>query len=213
MPSRRTTPHRCSRLVIYTLAIFVAGGITRRTAAIVRGLPNLVGQLPQGRRVLSTDQEADGEDNLRTLEHNYRDLRRQLEATGNTHGANDFYFGEMEARRRRLPRTSPRRWLLELYRLVSGYGTSAWPALLVWQLAVIAATELLLVGGVDITEDRAYTWSEVWRFTLEGSLSLFRPTNAPLLSISETMIMIAMRILGPVLLALAALAVRNQTKR
>ena len=179
-----------------------------------KAVPPWVFRLPQGRRILKADLCAEGSSpDLHTLERNYRDLRRQLEASGNTHGANDFYFGEMEARRRRLPRASPRRWLLWLYRVSSGYGTMAWPTIVWWQIIVVVATFLLLLNGIDITEDRSYSWSEVWRFALEGSLSLFRPTTAPLLSLPETIIMVILRILGPVLLALAAIAVRNQTKR
>jgi len=175
--------------------------------------PSWTTGLAAGRRALPTESTASSTTELQTLERNYRDLRRQLEADGNTHGANDFYFGEMEARRRQLPLRSPRRWLLETYRMVSGYGTSIWPAIVTWQVLVLVATRLLLVGGINITEDRSYQRGEVWRFALEGSLSLFRPTNAPLLSVPETIIMVALRILGPLLLALAAISVRNQTKR
>jgi hypothetical protein len=150
---------------------------------------------------------------LAILERNYRDLRRQLEATSNTHGANDFYAGEMEARRRQLPLLSGQRWILELYRAVSFYGTRVIRAVVAWQVLVLAGAALLLANGISIEADRSYRKVEVWRFALEGSLSFFRPTTAPLLSISETLIMIGLRILGPVMLALAALAVRNQTKR
>ncbi len=167
-----------------------------------------------GRRRLAADHGRLGFVELQDLEGNYRDLRRQLEATGNTHGANDFYYGEMEARRRQLRWSSPIRWLLESYRAISGYGTRAGPAVIAWGAVTGAATRLLLVNGIDITEPGEHlSRSEVLRFAVDGSLSLFRPTEGPYLSVPETMIMVALRILGPLLLALAAIAVRNHTRR
>ena len=167
-----------------------------------------------GRRRLAADTGRLTSSDLAVLEGNYRDLRRQLEASGNTHGANDFYYGEMEARRRQLAWFSHYRRILGIYRWVSGYGTRAWTAVASWVLLTLGATRLLLINGVDIGDTPAkHTWGEVWRFVLDGSLSFFRSTSAPLLSTSETLIMVTVRVLGPVLLALSAIAVRNQTKR
>ncbi|MGW2569400.1 pentapeptide repeat-containing protein, partial [Streptomyces sp. NPDC001537] len=53
----------------------------------------------------------------------YRQLRKALEDSKFEPGAGDFYYGEMEMRRRDSRQTSPaERWLLHVYWLVSGYG-------------------------------------------------------------------------------------------
>ena len=166
----------------------------------------------RGRRVIYGDLRSSQPDSV--LERNYRDLRRQLESGGNVHGGGDFYYGEMAARRRQAPWFSAGYWILTVYWLVSGYGTRAWTAVASWFLLTIAGTRLLLIGGVSLRDpDEELAGMEVWRFVLEASLSFFRPTNAPLLSVPETLIILVVRILGPVLFGMAGLAVRNQVKR
>ncbi len=167
-----------------------------------------------GRRVLAADTDDVGSEELHTLERNYSDLRRQLEASGRTHEANDLYYGEMRARQRALPTNSPERWMLAAYRLISAYGTRALPALLAWVLMTVVAADLLRINGVDITEPgEAVSFREAWQFTSQAAYSIFRPTGAPDLSYFESALMLCVRFSGPVLLALAALAVRNRVRR
>lgn len=209
-----TAPFRIGRHLDLSSTEWGDHDLTTITIADTKTLPQSKSLLGPHRRRLANDRRGASATEVAVLERNYRDLRRQLEATGNTHGANDFYYGEMEARRRQLTISDPRRWLLELYRMVSGYGTSPWRPIVTWQLLVLAAGRLLLIGGVDVGDKPlVHSKLQVWRFALDGSLSFFRPTAAPLLTIPETLIMVSLRILGPVLLALAAIAVRNQTKR
>jgi hypothetical protein len=69
----------------------------------------------------------------------YRGLRKGLEDTKNEPAAADFYYGEMEMRRRASHEVE--RGLLTLYWAVSGYGLRAWRAIaaLLVLLAVSAA--------------------------------------------------------------------------
>ena len=63
------------------------------------------------------------------LEGLYRQLRAGLEASGARPAAADFFYGEMEARRNRIPRPSfkwSEWWLLSIYKFTSGYGVRPW---------------------------------------------------------------------------------------
>jgi hypothetical protein len=82
------------------------------------------------------------------LEAAYRGLRAGLEEAKAAPAAADFYFGEMEARRRRAPLISRDRPLLFLYRWVGGYGVRALPPLL-WLVVLLVGTWLLLWHGHD----------------------------------------------------------------
>lgn len=77
----------------------------------------------------------------------YRQLRKALEDGKNEPGAGDFYYGEMEMRRRRRAKdtSTTERWLLHTYWLVSGYGLRATRAL-GWLLAAVIATITLMMG-------------------------------------------------------------------
>jgi len=148
------------------------------------------------------------------LERNYRDLRRSLEAAGNHSAASDFFYGEMQARRRQLKGLGPERMLLSTYHLISEHGTRAWRSLVSWFLLSLVASDMLLLNGLDLIADGEYvSRSQAWKFVLAASTSIFRPQSAPYLSSAETVIATAVRILGPALLAIAAIAIRHRTKR
>ncbi|MFF2132437.1 pentapeptide repeat-containing protein [Streptomyces olivochromogenes] len=79
----------------------------------------------------------------------YRQLRKAFEDGKNEPGAADFYYGEMEMRRRdrrRDGRGTPRteRWLLHMYWALSGYGLRASRAFC-WLTVTAAATVLALM--------------------------------------------------------------------
>jgi len=86
----------------------------------------------------------DKKDPLPDLENSYRNIRFSLEANKDFGLANDFFIGEMDAKRNQLP------WLkrelfsvLALYRLISNYGTSPIRCL-VWFLIVVICHTLII---------------------------------------------------------------------
>lgn len=80
----------------------------------------------------------------------YRQLRTSFEGCGNAPGADDFYYGEMEARRHDPETPWGERVLLHAYWLVSGYALRATRAL-GFLVAAMAATllALMLLGLPD----------------------------------------------------------------
>ena len=149
----------------------------------------------------------------------YRALRKSREDGKDQSGAGDFYYGEMEMRRRCgatepkegsralfVPR--PERCIIWLYWLVSGYGLRASRA-----LAALALTLTLLAVPLDewgFRPDRSY--GRALLFAVESTIS---PLRAPAvhLTASGEVLQIALRLAGPLLLGLAALALRNRVKR
>ncbi|MFF2549101.1 pentapeptide repeat-containing protein [Kitasatospora sp. NPDC058063] len=74
----------------------------------------------------------------------YQQLRKAFEEAGNEPDAADFYYGEMEMRRRDAQRPRAERRLLGVYWLTSGYGLRASRALS-WLLVAMGATLALMV--------------------------------------------------------------------
>ncbi|MCX5215374.1 hypothetical protein OG689_40055, partial [Kitasatospora sp. NBC_00240] len=172
----------------------------------------------------------------------YQQVRRAFEEAGNEPDAADFYYGEMEMRRldRRRPRAERR--LLGAYWLVSGYGLRASRAL-AWLLAAMAASLLLLVlfglpddtpdprstgtyaaGSVRLTTrtpepvltlpwERRVTGARVGRAALVVVNSVVFRSGGQNLTLPGAVVEMASRIGEPVLLGLAALAVRSRVKR
>jgi hypothetical protein len=159
----------------------------------------------------------------------YRSLRKALEDSKDEPGAADFYYGEMEMRRLASKPISVERWLLALYRLVSGYGLRAWRAIASLAVVVGVASACFIRGDNPVIP---WEWvrtaspeptpvidpdSAVWplAFAAQETIALFRPTGARGVTLVGfgVVVDIVVRILGPVLLALAVLAIRNRTKR
>jgi len=166
----------------------------------------------------------------------YRLLRKAFEDNKNEPGAADFYYGEMEMRR--LSSLRIERWLLTAYWLLSGYGLRATRALVSLIVALCLATVLFATIGFASSVRTEYRpiapaspgqaavyeqvtvpgprpgWSTAASYSLEGATSLLRPTQLlqPLTPAGEG-VQIALRLLGPLLLGLAILAIRNRVKR
>lgn len=150
----------------------------------------------------------------------YRALRKAREEDKDQAGAGDLYYGEMEMRRRTsLPARGERgrvrarsdRAILTAYWVVCGYGLKASRALLALLTIIIAASFGLQAWG--FTPDASYTRALV--YSIESTSSLFRVPNAPGLELTYAGegIQIALRILGPLLIGLALLALRARVKR
>jgi uncharacterized protein YjbI with pentapeptide repeats len=171
----------------------------------------------------------------REVSATYRSLRKALEDNKDEPGAADFYYGEMEMRRRAADRWSVERWLLTAYWLVSGYGLRAWRALTALLVVIGVAgwcftndawahkatttspTEVNLQTGKIISEPPAEEGLSIlraWLFAAQETVALIRP-GAPGVTLTGVghVVDLIVRILGPVLLALAVLAIRNRTKR
>ncbi|MFF2821178.1 pentapeptide repeat-containing protein [Kitasatospora cineracea] len=172
----------------------------------------------------------------------YQRLRKAFEEAGNTPDAADFYYGEMEMRRHDRSRPRAERRLLWLYWLASGYGLRASRALS-WLVAAMGVTLLAMmllglpndspnpettgtytagtVKTVTKTPDPSLTLPWRKRLTVDraekGALvvvnSVVFRSSGQNLTLPGTVIEMASRIGEPVLLGLAALAVRSRVKR
>jgi uncharacterized protein YjbI with pentapeptide repeats len=140
----------------------------------------------------------------------YRRLRKGLEDSKNAPGANAFYYGEMELRRRHTA-PLPERVILWLYWLFSGYGLRASRALVA--LAVTIAVGAILLDLWGFQTDRPYNgYGRALLFSLESSISLLRAPQAKL-SAGGHVTQIVLRLAGPLFFGLALLALRGRVKR
>lgn len=165
----------------------------------------------------------------------YRSLRKALEDNKDEAGAADFYYGEMEMRRLAAPRFSVERWLLTAYWAVSGYGLRAWRAV-VGLVAVIGMAGLLfsfeclaretttsVIDNVNLqdgnvnyvtSDEHGLAWWQATLFAAKETVGLFRTNQTGITLVGVGNIVdLTVRILGPALIAVAVLAIRNRTKR
>ncbi len=138
----------------------------------------------------------------------YRALRKGREDIKDEPGAADFYYGEMEMRRRAARPVE--RVVLTAYWLVSGYGLRAWRAI-VWLAGITAALAVAfhLVGFVHPPKPDTY-WTS-WLYAFRATLSLTDPEVT--LTAWGKFLQAVLRLTGPVLLGLAILALRGRVKR
>lgn len=141
----------------------------------------------------------------------YRDLRKAQEDSKNEPGAADFYYGEMEMRRTDHAAPRPERSILFLYWLVSGYGLRMTRALGCLATLIATASVGLHVAGFATPRP---SLSECLLYATESAVSL----DSKLPGLSDLtwqgeVFRVIMRLLGPVLLGLALLAIRNRVKR
>jgi uncharacterized protein YjbI with pentapeptide repeats len=152
----------------------------------------------------------------------YRELRRGREDAKDEPGAADFYYGEMEMRRlatsARHRRTSTRsaagaageHAILTLYWLVSGYGLRAWRAF-------VGLGALVLVSGVavarwGIDDDASADLSNGLLVSARAAAVGLAGSDIPLTAFGAWL-QLTVRLLGPVLLGLALLAIRGRVRR
>ena len=154
----------------------------------------------------------------------YRELRKGREDAKDEPGAADFYYGEMEMRRRARPlstgnpdgessatsRGQVERGILTAYCLVSGYGLRAWRAL-AWLtvVTVLLALAFHFVGFAVPPRPVSYWTSLLYAFRATVSLT----DNQVTLTAWGQLLQAVLRLTGPVLLGLALLALRGRLKR
>jgi len=132
----------------------------------------------------------------------YRSLRKAFEDSKNEAGAGDFYYGEMEMRRHSTGTRRAERGILWVYWLLSGYGQRAGRALAALLVLIATVAVLLAVWGQSPAEAAQIAVGAV----------VLRDPGTKLTEAGQWTVMVA-RVLGPVLLALAVLAVRARVKR
>ncbi|MFE7072655.1 pentapeptide repeat-containing protein [Streptomyces sp. NPDC057620] len=173
----------------------------------------------------------------------YRQLRQSFEDGKNEPDAADFYYGEMEMRRHDTKRPRAERTLLALYWAVSGYGLRASRALGWLLVAMSATVLVMMLWGIPTGDPKPATTGRLTgqsislttdkpdpvnptgslrsRLTterLEKSLRVvvnsvvFRSSGQDL-TVTGTYAEMASRLTEPVLLGLAALAIRGRVKR
>jgi uncharacterized protein YjbI with pentapeptide repeats len=147
----------------------------------------------------------------------YRALRKGREDAKDEPGAADFYYGEMEMRRHARPiDTSTKkptgevsggqveRAILTVYWLISGYGLRAWRAL-AWLAALTAGFAVAFHLAGFTRPPQPYTYWTSLLYAFRATLSL---TDSEVqLTAWGKLLQALLRLTGPVLLALALLAI------
>ncbi|MFC8433951.1 pentapeptide repeat-containing protein [Streptomyces sp. NPDC057253] len=172
----------------------------------------------------------------------YRQLRKSLEDSKDEPGAADFYYGEMEARRKNREKGSVgERVLLSAYWALSGYGIRASRAFGWLTSMLVISVLVMMLCGIPGNSPReitsgTYTGNSVnlstvpekpvlgegvdrftWRRFERSSRTVanaivFRSAEQRLTSLGVAMEFIC-RVFGPLLLALSILAIRGRVKR
>ena len=138
----------------------------------------------------------------------YRALRKAQEDSKNEPGAADFYYGEMEMRRLDRKGTSwAERAILTIYWLLSGYSLRAWRTLAWLSLVILSMAALFHYIGFARTPPSF--WDSLL-YAMGATLSISE--NVPLTEWGR-LLRIILRLVGPLLLGLALLSVRNRVKR
>jgi Pentapeptide repeats (9 copies) len=142
----------------------------------------------------------------------YRALRKAQEDSKNEPGAADFYYGEMEMRRRDRRTPFAERVILWLYWLVSGYGLRGLRALACLVAVVVGLAVLLQSIGFN---DGDPGFRDALIYAAQSTISIASGNKVLTEHVSWTgeVLRIALRLIGPVLLGLALLSVRNRVKR
>lgn len=138
----------------------------------------------------------------------YRELRCGFEAKSDMSGAADFYYGEMEMRRWSGNRGIGERTLVFFYWLLAGYGMRAGRALLLWVTAVLLGGYLMGIYGY---KDGTPTVEESLLFALRATIPGVRTEGT--LTSEGSLIEAVLRVVGPLSLALFAVAVRTRLMR
>jgi Pentapeptide repeats (9 copies) len=167
----------------------------------------------------------------------YRQLRKALEDAKNEPGAADFYYGEMEMRRHASTTPAGERFLLALYWALSGYGLRSIRALSALVIVLVLATAGFATVGFAASQTITYLpvgpahpgvavayrqtahagphpgWVSAVIYSLDSSTSLLNTSQPQPLTGMGNAVQILLKLLGPLFLGLALLAVRNRVKR
>ena len=152
------------------------------------------------------------------IEQLYRQLKQNYEDRKDYERAGQFHYSEKEMRRRNPETSWGLRCWLTLYLLVSGYGERWLPPLLYAAgLLVVCAVLYLFLGLYPKNGGPALVWTSAWDWLRSAFYSfrvitLLRPDD--LAPIGYAKLVHALEsLLGPLLLGLFALAIRQKLKR
>jgi uncharacterized protein YjbI with pentapeptide repeats len=140
----------------------------------------------------------------------YRALRQAQEDRKNEPGAADFYYGEMEMRRLAASTPWAERVILFAYWLVAGYGLRSLRALAALGMVVVGLAGLFHAIGFAPARPVPSWWDSLL-YTASSTLSI--SDDALRLTAWGKLLRILLRLLGPLLLGLALLSIRNRVKR
>jgi uncharacterized protein YjbI with pentapeptide repeats len=149
-------------------------------------------------------------DDLAKVERLYRHLKQNYESQRDYGRAGDFYYGEMEMKRRQLnPLGQIPFWI---YRILSGYGES-YPRALFWLIVMwlLFAVLFTVVGYTDEWGNHA----DLWRSFIYSaqSMTLF---HEPKITFDNTLgqaVELVASVLGVIQIALFGLALQRRFKR
>jgi hypothetical protein len=139
----------------------------------------------------------------------YRSLRKSLEDGKNEPGAADFYYGEMEARRRSTATPRVERAIIWLYWLISGYSLRGTRSFICLAISIFGLSWFMLNYGFAATGAMSYLKSLVYTASATASISY----DQVALTEWGKVLRIVVRILGPLFLGLTIFSIRNRVKR
>jgi hypothetical protein len=149
---------------------------------------------------------------LRELAGVYRALRKAREDQKDEPGSADFYYGEMEMRRLSSAPLSMERIILTAYWLISGYGLRAWRSLTLLALVIVgSAVALSFFTLRSGSNPPPPSFGGALLFSVQSGLQM--AGSADRYTTVGQVFELLLRIVVPVLIALAALAVRARVKR
>jgi hypothetical protein len=167
-----------------------------------------------GERIVLRDEKQDREA-IRVL---YCDLKINFEAAGESSGAGDFYYSEMELVRRDHPRETTR-WLLSVYWFLAGYGERPVHALLVFIGMIVCLAILFLVPWAGFTFELTPHNTVNWHLSPLDALGhsvrvvfLRTPVFSPQTKWAHAFTLVG-NIAGPIQLTLLAIALRRWLRR
>lgn len=152
-------------------------------------------------------------------------------------GAADFYYGEMEMRRHAATTSAAEKLILALYWATSGYGLRATRALAALLIVLAAATVAFVTVGFAPSQVTEYIpvlaqhpgaasayqqviatgsrpgWLAALFYSMNSSTSLLSVTQQEQLTAAGNAVQIVLKLLGPLFVGLALLAIRNRVKR
>jgi hypothetical protein len=164
----------------------------------------------------------------REISNVYRALRKGREDNKDEPGAADFYYGEMEMRRRATP-PSTERGILTLYWLVSGYALRAWRAFTAVLLTLLVFAFLMMGFGYRDSAESSGTaptstalsppsqrvdtsFAGALVYGARTAIGLQRDPQPQLTRFGDVF-QIGLRVVVPVLLGLGILSIRGRVKR
>jgi len=177
------------------------------------------------------------------LSATYRHLRKSFEDSKNEPDAADFYYGEMEMRRNDKKRPRSERYLLAVYCLISGYGLRAGRALGWLGVTIMATLTALVFWGLPSQAPTAVSTGVIHGHSFQEITTTPKPVNpngslpsratsqrfekglrvvvnsvifrssGQILTTSGTYIEMSSRVIEPIFLGLAILAIRSRLKR